>query len=502
MSNVSITSSDAPETEVSSVTDERRSPERGTLPIGFLISLGLSVATCIGLFTSVSDIASGLWTIGLMLSLMFMGIPIGVSMMLASALGIYYVSGSLAVTNVMQTTAFAASSSWSMTVIPLFIFMGLLLTQGGLTQRLYRATELWFGWLPGGLGVGTTAAGAGLASVSGSTIGMTYALGRAGIPEMLRSGYDRRIAVGTVIVAGLPGQLIPPSILLVVYAGIASVPVGPQLMAGVVPGLGIAAFYAIALCLVGIFLPKFVGRGQPNSGGTTVTWSNRFRALGAIWSFPVIMLVLFGGMFSGTFTPSEAAAASAALALVLAIGYTWRDRPLAQITSAVMNAVRATAAIFFILIGAHMLTRMLAVTGIAENVAEFIIDLGLGKVAFLCVLIVLYVLMGMFFDTLAMVLLTVPVLLPTLAAMNVDPLWFGVFVVLLGEIGMITPPVGVLSYVVHNLCKRRDVNLGTQISLNDVFQSLLWFLPLAIVFLIVLILWPDLALWLPGVSDS
>lgn len=499
MSNVSITNSDAPETAVSPA-DTDQQPPRGNLPVGFFISLGLSVATCIGLFTSVSDIASGLWTIGLMLSLMFMGIPIGVSMMLASALGIYYVSGSLAVSNVMQTTAFAASSSWSMTVIPLFIFMGLLLTQGGLTQRLYRATELWFGWLPGGLGVGTTAAGAGLASVSGSTIGMTYALGRAGIPEMLRSGYDRRIAVGTVIVAGLPGQLIPPSILLVVYAGIASVPVGPQLMAGVVPGIGIAVFYAVALCMVGIFLPKLMGRNQP--GGTTATWGSRFRALGAIWSFPVIMLVLFGGMFSGTFTPSEAAAASAGLALVLAVGYTWRDRPFMQITSAVMNAVRATAAIFFILIGAHMLTRMLAVTGIAENIAEFIIDLGLGKIAFLCVLIVLYVLMGMFFDTLAMVLLTVPVLLPTLAAMNVDPLWFGVFVVLLGEIGMITPPVGVLSYVVYNLCKRRDVNLGTEISLNDVFQALLWFLPLAIVFLIVLILWPDLALWLPGISDA
>lgn len=500
MSNVSITNRDTIEAEVSPTTEQESSASRGR-PIGFLISLALTVATVIGLFTSVSDIASGLWTIGLMLSLMFMGVPIGVSMILSSALGIYYVSGSLAVGNVMQTTAFAASSSWSMTVIPLFIFMGLLLTQGGLTQRLYRATELWFGWLPGGLGVGTTAAGAGLASVSGSTIGMTYALGRAGIPEMLRAGYDRRIAVGTVIVAGLPGQLIPPSILLVVYAGIASVPVGPQLMAGVLPGISIAVFYGVALCLVGLLLPKLVGRDK-NTKGTAVTWSSRFRSLAAIWSFPVIMLVLFGGMFSGTFTPSEAAAASAGLALILAVGYTWRERPHVQIASAVMNAVRATAAIFFILIGAHMLTRMLAVTGIAENVATFILDLGLGKFAFLCVLIVLYVLMGMFFDTLAMVLLTVPVLLPTLAAMNVDPLWFGVFVVLLGEIGMITPPVGVLSYVVYNLCKRRDVNLGTQITLSDVFQSLLWFLPLAIVFLLLLILWPDLALWLPGVSDA
>ena len=504
MSHAAHVDTDVPEggtaTSATTLESAGRPPRRSGVPGGFLISLGVSVACTIGLFTSVSDIASGLWTIGLMLALMFMGVPIAMSLMLASALGIYYVSGSMALTNVLSTTAFSASSSWSMTVLPLFIFMGLLLTQAGITQKLYRATELWFGWLPGGLGIGTTAAGAGLASVSGSTIGMTYALGRAGIPEMLRAGYDRRVAVGTVVTAGLPGQLIPPSILLVVYAGIASVPVGPQLIAGVLPGMAIAVMYAVALFLIGVFLPKLVGRNKARPG--VASWSGRFRALAGIWGFPLIMIVLFGGMFSGIFTPSEAGAAAAGMALILAIVYTRRDCPLAQVTSAAMNTVRATAAVFFILIGAHMLTRLLAVTGLAESVAGFITDLGLGRVAFLCVLIVLYVFMGMFFDTLAMVLLTVPVLMPTFAAVGVDPLWFGVFVVLLGEIGMATPPVGVLSYVVYNLCKRRDVNIGTRISLNDVFMSLIWFLPLAIVFLLLLIFWPDLALWLPSMSNA
>lgn len=469
-------------------------------PVAFLVSVLVAAGCTVGLFTSVSDLASGLWTIALMLCFMFMGMPIAVSMMLSSALGIYYVSGTLALTNVMSATAFSASSSWSMTVLPLFVLMGLLLTQAGITRRLYRATELWFGWLPGGLGIGTTAAGAGLASVSGSTIGMTYALGRAGIPEMLRAGYDRRVAVGTVITAGLPGQLIPPSILLVVYAGIAEVPVGPQLIAGVIPGLAIASLYALALLLIGVFLPKLVGRGGSRAAHT-VTWSERFRALGSIWGFPLIMAVLFGGMFSGTFTPSEAGAAAAGMALVLTVVYTWRDRPLDHVASAATSAVRATAAVFFVLIGAHMLTRMLAVTGLAESVAGFITGLGLSRIGFLCVLIVAYILMGMFFDTMAMVLLTVPILLPTFAVMGIDPLWFGVFLVLLGEIGMLTPPVGVLSYVVYNLCKRRDVNLGTRISLNDVFMALVWFLPLAVVFLFILILWPDLALWLPSVSS-
>ncbi|MCD1286080.1 MULTISPECIES: TRAP transporter large permease [unclassified Brevibacterium] len=477
---------------------------RKSKPLGFFISIAVVIICAIGLFTSVSDLASGLWCIGLMVALMFIGVPIPLSLGIASSLGIYYVSGTLALTNVLKTSAFTASSSWSMTVLPLFIFMGLLLTQAGLTQKMYKATELWFGWLPGGLGIGTTAAGAGLASVSGSTIGMTYALGRAGIPEMLRAGYDRRIAVGTVVIAGLPGQLIPPSILLVVYAGIASVPVGPQLMAGVIPGLLIAIAYALMLLFIGIFLPRLVGRDKNKVRGDekNITWGERFGALAQIWGFPLIMLVLFGGMFTGVFTPSEAGAAAAGMSLVLAIFYTWRNKPIAQVATAAMNAVRSSAAIFFILIGAEMLTRMLAVTGLAESVTSFITDLGLSRFLFLCVLIVLYIFMGMFFDTLAMMLLTIPILMPAFAAYDVNLLWFGVFIVFLGEIGMITPPVGVLSYVVYNICKKREVNTGIRISLGDVFMSLAWFLPLSIAFLIVLILWPDIALWLPGISNA
>lgn len=507
MSTSAATANGSP---VSSTADTTTPPasdhtrkKRG-IPVGFLVTYGIVIICAIGLFTSVSDVASGLWCVGLMIALMFTGLPIPMSLGIASALGIYYVSGTLALTNVLKTSAFTASSSWSMTVLPLFIFMGLLLTQAGLTQKMYRATELWFGWLPGGLGIGTTAAGAGLASVSGSTIGMTYALGRAGIPEMLKAGYDRRVAVGTIIIAGLPGQLIPPSILLVVYAGIAAVPVGPQLMAGVVPGILIAVAYALMLLFIGIFLPRLVGRDKKKLAEEEeqVTWGERFNALAQVWGFPLIMLVLFGGMFTGVFTPSEAGAAAAGMSLVLAILYTWRDKPIAQVATAAMNAVRSSAAIFFILIGAEMLTRMLAVTGLAESVTSFITDLGLSRFGFLCVLIVLYIFMGMFFDTLAMMLLTIPILMPAFAAYDINLMWFGVFIVLLGEIGMITPPVGVLSYVVYNICKRREVNMGVPISLGDIFTSLLWFLPLSIAFLILLILVPDIALWLPGISNA
>lgn len=472
-------------------------PKPRTLIIGF----GLFIGCLIGLFSSPSAAIAGLWSVALMLVLMFLAVPVALALAIPSIIGIYAISGVPATMNVLATAPYNAVSSWSMSVLPMFIFMGMLLAQSGMTTRIYRATDRWFSWLPGGIGVGTTAAGAGLASVSGSTIGMTYALGRAGIPEMLRAGYDKRVAVGTIIVSGLPGGLIPPSILLVVYAGIAAVPVGPQLIAGALPGILIAVFFGLFIMGIGILAPRLVGRGPNAVARDKVTWRQRFQSLGEIWSFPIIMLVLFGGMFSGIFTPTEAGAGAAFIALVFTVFYTRKNGPLGKITESAFATVSSTAAIFFILIGAEMLTRLLAITGLAQTLTDFITGLGLSRIAFLLILIVLYLFMGMFFDTLSMMLLTVPILLPTLQLMDVSPLWFGVFMVLLGELAMITPPVGILSYIVHSIAKDPKVNLGHNISLKDVFVSIAWFLPISIAFLIIMIFIPEMTEILPSLME-
>ncbi|WP_029088145.1 TRAP transporter large permease [Brevibacterium album] len=480
------------------------SARRGSKPgyVTLLVCFGLLAVTLAGFFTSGSGPTAGLWCIGMMLVLLFMGVPVAIALAVPSLIGVYGLAGIPATTNILATAPFNSVSKWSYSVLPMFIFMGMLLAQSGMASRIYRATDRWFSWLPGGIGIGTTAAGAGLASVSGSTIGMTYTLGRAGIPEMLKAGFDKRMAVGTVIVSGLPGGLIPPSILLVIFAGIASVPVGPQLMAGAVPGILIAVTYGIFIFCIGIFAPSLVGRGKKGTGERkVVTWGERFQSLGEIWGFPVIMIVLFGGMFSGAFTPTEAGAAAALTALLLTLLHTRRDRPFSKVGHAAMSTVSATAAIFFIMIGAEMLTRLLAITGLAPMVTDFIVGLGLSRLGFLLVLIVLYVIMGMFFDTLSMMLLTVPILLPTLAAMDVNPLWFGVFVVLLGELGMITPPVGLLPFIVHNITKNPEVNMGQDITLKDVFVSLIWFLPIVILFLVIMIFVPQMTEWLPALLE-
>ncbi|WP_349828249.1 TRAP transporter large permease [Brevibacterium litoralis] len=471
--------------------------------VGIAIGAGLFIICLVGLFTSPTTVVAGIWCIAMMLVLMFLSVPVALSLAVPSLIGIYAISGIPATINILSTSPFHSVSKWSYSVLPMFILMGMLLTSSGMTERIYRATDRWFGWLPGGIGVGTTAAGAGLASVSGSTIGMTYALGRAGIPEMLRSGYDRRIAVGTVIIAGLPGNLIPPSILMVIYAGIASVPVGPQLMAGALPGILIAVCFGIFLIIIGTVAPQLVGRGKgQRSERVQVTWKDRFASLAEIWGFPVIMIVLFGGMFSGVFTPTEAGAAAALVALILCLLYQRKNKPFGKVAEAAMNTVSATAAIFFIMIGAEMLTKLLAITGLAPVMTDFITGLGLNRISFLLVLIVLYVIMGMFFDTLSMMLLTIPILLPTLEVMEVSPVWFGVFVVLLGELGLITPPVGLLSYIVHKLGQDPKVNVGHSISLRDVFTSLLWFLPIVVLFLALMIVWPEMTEILPNIMEN
>lgn len=475
----------------------RPRPRRFASPLGALIGLAVVAACTIGLFLSPTLAVAGVWCIAMMLSLMFLEVPVALSLAIPSLIGVYGIAGIPAAKNILATAPFHAVSQWSYSVLPMFIFMGMLLSHSGMTSKIYQATSAWFGWLPGGIGIGTTFAGAGLASVSGSTIGMTYALGRAGIPEMLRAGYDKRMAVGTVLVAGLPGNLIPPSILLVVYAGIANVAVGPQLIAGAVPGVLIALTFALFTLLIGAFAPRLVGRGR-GEDREPVTWRRRFRALGEVWGFPVIMVVLFGGMLSGLFTPTEAGAAAALTALVLCLFYARGRQPLRLIAQAAFSTVTASAAIFFIMIGAHMLTKLLAMTGLAQHMTDLILGMGLSRVAFLLVVIVLYLILGMFFDTLSMMLLTIPILLPTLEAMQVSPLWFGVFVVLLGELGMITPPVGILSYIVHAIGKEPQVNLGQTISLRDVFTSLVWFLPVAVLFLFIMIAFPQMATWLPG----
>lgn len=475
---------------LSSGTPAVKKRSGGALMISLLVTM---VVSAVLMFVVEQREIIGALGLVLMLAMIFLKIPIVYSLLVPGLLGMWSINGFRLVDSIFSSAPYGQVASWSLSVIPMFVLMGMLLSATGLTSNLYSAMKQWLWWLPGSLAVGTNAAGAGLAAVSGSTIGTTYALGRVGIPEMLKAGYDRRIALLAVMASGLPGQLIPPSILMLIYAGLVETPIGPQLLAGVIPGLLVASIFGVIF----IFLAIFLKNGGRASSSDRVGFGTMVMSLLKAWPVPVLMVVIIGGMYSGVFTATEAGAAAAIVAVFLALGTLVKTKDWRPMRDAVVDTVSTTGMIFFLMIGAMVLSEMLTQTGISTGFAELIMSAGFDRITFLLVLILVYLVLGTGMDTLALMVLTVPVLIPALESLDISLLWFGVFVVLLGELAGLTPPVGVLIYVIHAMVQDPKVNRGVKITLNDVFTSIWWVLPGAVVVLLILIFFPELATWLP-----
>lgn len=444
----------------------------------------------------ISNLAKGSLLVVLLLALLLLNINVGVAMAVAGLVGIWAVGGPRALTNMLTEVPFGQTASFSLSVLPMFVFMGLLLWRTGVTSDLYHAAKCWLSWLPGGLAITTNMAGASLGAASGSTMGVTYAVGRIGIPEMLRAGYDPRLATGAVAAAGTIGQLIPPSILLVVYASFAEIPIGPQLMAGIVPALLLTLAYMLMILIIAKASPRMA---PTPSKQERAGWNERWASLVRVW--PVILLIglIIGGMYGGWFTATEAGSVGAFGSLLYAAWKLKRREFMTSTGQALRDTLTSVGAIMFLMIGAALLNRMLSLTGVASWMAGSIGDANLNKLAFVLLLIALFIVLGMFMEPLALILIVVPILLPAVQEMGFSAMWFGVFVVLMAEIGLLTPPVGLLAFLVHKIAQDKDVNLGQSISLNQVFAGALWFVPIAILTVILLATFPQLVEWLPSV---
>jgi C4-dicarboxylate transporter DctM subunit len=461
----------------------------------FVIAIGLLIALTIGIFMPLVPEAIGVIACLQMLVLIFLRLPVALAMMIPSLLGMFAMRGWMLVESSLATMPYSETATWSLSVIPMFILMGLLLWKAGLTEALYVAAQRWLGWLPGGLAVGTNLAGSGLAAVSGSSVGTTYALARIGIPEMLKAGYDKRMAIGAVIVAGLPGQLIPPSIMLVIYAGIAEVPVGPQLMAGIGPGVMVAILFTIMIVAFATFKPAWGGRGgeEPES----YSWAQRWRSLVPIWPVPMIIGIIIWGTFSGVFTASESGAAAALVSLIVAMIWRRNSGPWRAVADAAVATVSSVGAIFFMLVGVEMLSRMMVLTGITTGFSQMVESMNLGRTSFLLMMLLVYLVLGTFLEPLPMLVLTVPILIPTLQALDISLLWFGVFAVFMGELAVVSPPVGILAFIIYSIVKDPEVNRGQKVSMGDVFMAATWFLPMAVLVSLLLIFFPEVATFIP-----
>ncbi|WP_106753463.1 TRAP transporter large permease [Pannonibacter carbonis] len=414
--------------------------------------------------------------------LMGLGIPVGLAMLLTGLAGTIAITGWTSAAYTLSGQAFATASHYDLSVLPLFVLMGNLASASGLSRDLYDAAYRWIGHVRGGLAGATVLGCAGFAALSGSSIASAVTMGRVAYPNMRRYGYGGRLAAGTVAAGGTLGILIPPSTGFVLYAILTEQSIGRLFMAGVLPGLLLTGLFLVAVAIVVRLKPEEGPRGP--SFSLAEKGQATLRATGI---FTIIGLTI-GGIYSGLFTPVEASGVGAAFALLmLAIR---RKFGLKTLRSVFLDTLQTTGMSFLILIGASVFAPFVALSGLPAMVADAFAGAGLGPIGTLAVILIAYAILGMFIEGLSLMVITLPIVFPLITALGFDPIWFGVIMVIVLEMGLISPPVGVNCFVVATIA--RDIKLET------VFAGILPFWLAMILAMAILVVWPDIALILPN----
>lgn len=428
----------------------------------------------------------GLTTLGIILGLIALRVPIGVALGVVSVLGLAYVRNFNVAWSILRETPFTFAANWDLTAIPMFLLMGAIANHSGISTALFRAARLWFSALPGGLAVAANMASVGFAAACGSSLASAAAMGRLAIPEMLRAGYDRALATGVVASAGTLAAVIPPSILLVLYGVFAEVSISRLLVAGVIPGLLTGLAYTMLILIRCWMNPQLAPRLDDNELQTLK--AERMRSLREIW--PVIALIggVVVGLYSGIVTPTEAGAVGAALALLIAV---LQGRiNMEGVAASLKESMSATAQIFFVGMGAVMYTRLLSLTGVSGLLADMMSGFAGDPILVILAISAIYLILGMFLDPLGIMLITMPVFLPMIKALGLDLIWFGIIVVKYVEIGMITPPLGMNVFVVKSV-------VGDKVPIWTIYRGVGWFLLAEVFVMALLIIYPQITLFLP-----
>lgn len=426
----------------------------------------------------------GLLSIAVTVALMVIRVPIGVAMVSVSFVGISLAVSFDAAWGMLGSIPYAFIASWELSAVPMFLMMGYIAASAGLTHGLFVAMRLLFGWLPGSLAVASVGAAALFAAACGSSPAASAALSRIAVPEMLKSGYDKALATGTIAAAGTLGSLIPPSIIMVIYGVFTNTPVGPLFMAGILPGILTAFAFSVMLIVRVMFKPSLAPRSD-----AVLSHAEKRAALRDLWPLPTLIMGVMGGIMMGVFSPTEAGAVGAFLAII--IGALRRSLSLPMIWQALVDTSKATAIIFFVALGAALFQRLMAVSQIPTYFSSSILAFSDNLYVALALIAVLYLVLGMFLDSIGIMLLTLPVIMPLLTTLNVDFIWFGIIVVKLLEMGLVTPPLGINVFVVKS-------SLGKLVDLQTVFRGVTWFVATDAVVLLILIAFPIISLYLPA----
>ncbi|MBT9382878.1 TRAP transporter large permease [Pseudooceanicola sp. CBS1P-1] len=414
--------------------------------------------------------------------LMVMRTPVAFSMLMVGFFGTWIVEGLRRAGALMLTESYSAVANYSLIVVPMFILLGNISSEAGFSRGLYDAAHAWVGRFRGGLATASVLGCAAFSAVSGSSVATAVTIGKVALPEMKRLGYGDGLSTGSIAAGGTLGFLIPPSTGFVIYAILTEESIGRLFMAGILPGALMMLLFIAAIWIVTLRDPAQGPKGH------AVPLAERFTLLFRALPLLIVIVVSIGGIYTGIFTPVEASGVGAALTVLLAFGT--RAMSLSGFKRAVMDTVRTSAMLYMIVIGANVLNPFLALTNIPDALGHALEALGIGRYGTLIVILLSYVVLGMFLDGLAMLVITVPIYYPVIVALGFDPIWFGVIAVIVIEMGMITPPVGLNVFVVKNVA--RSVPLAT------VFQGVTPFLIAMIVCILLIILFPDIALIIPN----
>ena len=416
--------------------------------------------------------------------LLITGTHIGVGLGISGFIGILITINERAAFAQVATVPFSTTNSFTLAVIPLFILMGSLATQAGLTTDLYRAAYNWLGKISGGLAMATTLASAAFGAACGSTIVNAAVFTKMAMPEMTKFGYDKRLSAGCIAASGTLASLIPPSILMIIYAVITEQSVARLLVAGLVPGFLSAAVYMLGIYIVAKARPDLAP--IPN---VTITKQERWESLKGVWGISFLFILVIGGIYMGFFVPTYAGAVGAFGAFMIVAAKRKLNGRL--LVDTFKDAGITTSTIFIIVIGGIIFARFLTYTGLVGDISEWMIALNLSPIAYLIGFAILYLILGMLIDPIAIMVMTLPVMFPIMTSVGYDPIWLGVIAIKLAEISLITPPVGLNVYVVRSASP-------VKLRLEEVFAGVTPFLIMDVFTLALLIAFPSIVLFLPS----
>ncbi len=436
-----------------------------------------------------SGIEIGLIGMAALIVCILSGMTVMVALGLVGTVGLSILAGPYGSIGLLRSLFYDVTHSFHFSVIPMFLLMGFFAMRAGLGEDLFEAASRWFGGLRGGLAIATTGGAAAFGAASGSSIGTTTLFTKLALPQMLDRGYDKRLASASIAISGTLAVMIPPSALVVVYGILTESSIGALLVAGVFPGLVFAVLLALATSLWVRSNPA-LAPVIPN----TSTWKQKFWSLRLAGPLVLLIFAIIGGLYIGFFTPTEAGAIGAFVTFLMAM---IRQRGLrgVQVGSVVSDTVQTTAMIFGIIISALVFSKFLALSGLAGAIGDFLTNADVNRWVIVLLVTVLYLVLGMMMDAPPLLAISLPITHPVMMELGFDPIWFGIYVVLLCEIGAITPPVGINCFVVQGAS-------GGLVELEDVFKGLLPYLGAGVVMLLILCFFPELALYLPSTMQD